>query len=121
MFKYFDTVQKLSREGFEAASAVPAALTKEFQAVAEGQKNYSNKAIEEAQAYVRKISAMKSFDEAVAAQTDFFNAARRDFWDHAGKLNDFYFNSLRALIKPAERASSASTPAKESAARSKAA
>ena len=121
MFDYFDTVQKLSREGFDAATTVPAALTKEFQAAAEGQKNYSNKAIQEAQAYVRKISGVNSFDEAVMAQRDFLNVTRRDFWDQAGKLNDFYFNFLRALIKPAERVSSESKSASEGPARSKAA
>lgn len=121
MFNYLDTMQKLSREGFEAATAVPAALTKEFQAAAEGQKNYSNKAIQEAQTYVRRISGVRSFDEAVAAQTDFLNAARRDFWDQAGKLNDFYFNSLRALIKPVEPAASEIKSASEAPARSKAA
>ncbi len=113
MFNYFDTVQKLSREGFEAATAVPAALTKEFQAAAEGQKDYSNKAIQEAQAYVRRISGVKSFDEAVSAQNDFLNMARRDFWDQAGKLNDYYFDFLRALLKPVERASSETKSASE--------
>ncbi|ARN79822.1 phasin family protein [Methylocystis bryophila] len=102
MFDYVDRVQRLSREGFEAATAVPAALTREFEVAAEGQKNYSSKAFQDAQVYARKILGVRSFGEAVEAQTEFLNGARRDYWDRARQLNDFYFNLLEALAKPTE-------------------
>ncbi|HMK88444.1 MAG TPA: phasin family protein [Methylocystis sp.] len=102
MTDYFESIQKLGKERFEAAAAASAAAVKEFEAAAREQQDYSKRAFEEAQSFGRKLFSVKSLDEAVKAHSEYFETARRDFWDQVSKANSLYFSFAKKLVKPAD-------------------
>lgn len=119
MSDYFETLQKLGKERFDAAAAVSASFAKEFEAAAADSQNYSKKSFQDTQAYVQKLMGVKSLDEAMEAHSDFVKVARRAFFDQADKLGDLYFNFAKKMVKPADGA--IAKIASESFAKSKAA
>jgi hypothetical protein len=101
---YFEALQKLGKERFDAVAAASASLAKEFEAVAEDSHNYSKKSFQDTQAYVQKLLGVKSFDEAIEAHSEFVKIARRDFIDQANKLGDVYFNFAKKVLRSGDGA-----------------
>jgi hypothetical protein len=113
MVANFDSVQKLGKEQFEAASAVAAAVTKGWQSIAAETTDYSKKSFEKTRALAEKLVGVKKMDEALQIQSDFAKSAYEDFMAGATKIGELYTSMAKEAMKPVETAAKSFTSAAE--------
>ena len=68
------------------AAAPPAGL----QAIANAYRDYTRKSLEDAQSFAEKLSAARSLDKAVEAQTEFARQACETFADNSRKIRELH-------------------------------
>jgi phasin family protein len=76
-----------------AAKAVPspaAAPVAGIQAIANAYRDYTKQSLEDAQSFAEKLSAARSFDKAVEAQTEFARQACETFADNSRKIRELH-------------------------------
>lgn len=77
------------------AKAVPspspaAAPAASVQAIANAYRDYTKQSLEDAQSFAEKLSAARSFDKAVEAQTEFARQACETFADNSRKIRELH-------------------------------
>ncbi|TKW75316.1 MAG: phasin family protein [Bradyrhizobium icense] len=77
------------------AKAVPspapaAAPSASIQAIANAYRDYTKQSLEDAQSFAEKLSAARSFDKAVEAQTEFARQACETFADNSRKIRELH-------------------------------
>ena len=75
------------------AQAVPspaAAPAASIQAIANAYRDYTKKSLEDAQSFAEKLSAARSLDKAVEAQTEFARQACETFADNSRKIRELH-------------------------------
>ena len=102
MFKSFEDLQAMNKDGIEAFTASSAALTKGFQAFAQEVADYSKKSFEKSTAVWQNAVSAKSFDKAAETQQAFakesFDTAVAEFT----KLGELASAAAKSAFKPYE-------------------
>lgn len=102
MFKSFEDVQTLSKEGLEAYTASAAALTKGFQSIAAETADFSRKSFEKGSQLVEKVAATKSFDKALEVQSGFAKEAYEAYVSQMTKIGEIFAATAKDAYKPFE-------------------
>ena len=78
------------------------ALSVDFQTLATAYGNYTKKSFEQTQAFVEKLSGVRSLDKAVEIQTEFAKQAYETFVTESQKIRELYSGLARQSFKPLE-------------------
>lgn len=74
----------------QAAPSPAAAPAAGIQAIAEAYRDYTRKSLKDAQTFAEKLSAARSLDKAVEAQTEFARQACETFADNSRKIRELH-------------------------------
>lgn len=88
-----DTTHHQPVKPAEVAQAAPsptAAPVAGIQAIANAYRDYTRKSLEDAQTFAEKLSAARSLDKAVEAQTEFARQACETFADNSRKIRELH-------------------------------
>jgi hypothetical protein len=100
MINGFEDVQKVGRESVSRAVESFGALSRGWQTLASETAGYSKQAFEDGAAHVEKLLGVKSFDVAVAAQTDFVKASYEKAVGQATRFGELYLDVVKDVVKP---------------------
>jgi hypothetical protein len=73
------------------------------QAIATAYSDYSRRAWQESRSFVEKLMEVRSFDRAIALQTEFATRAYVDFVAESQKICQLYAEIAQQLLRPWER------------------
>jgi hypothetical protein len=82
------------------ASETP--LSVDFQTLATAYGNYTKKSFEQTQAFVEKLSGVRSLDKAVEIQTEFAKQAYETFVTESQKIRELYRGLAKQNLRPFE-------------------
>jgi hypothetical protein len=100
MTNHFEDVQKVGRESVSRAVESFGALSRGWQTLASETAGYSKQALESGAAHVEKLLGVKSFDVAVAAQTDFVKTSYEKAVGQATRFGELYLDVVKDVVKP---------------------
>ena len=108
MFYNLDTLQKQNQANFDMAVKSYEALTKGVQEISKETTEFSKKYIENSTSAWEKVSAAKSVDKAVEAQSEFAKGAYEAFVAQGTKIGQIYTDMAKDAYKPFEKAAAPS-------------
>lgn len=85
-------------------------LSVDFQTLATAYGNYTKKSFEQTQAFVEKLSGVRSLDKAVEIQTEFAKQAYETFVTESQKIRELYRGLAKQNLKPFEGVVAKKTP-----------
>ena len=94
----------------DAAVAPENAVPVDFQTLATAYGNYTKKSFEQTQAFVEKLSGVRSLDKAVEIQTEFAKQAYETFVTESQKIRELYRGLAKRNLKPFEGMVAKKTP-----------
>ena len=94
----------------QADPAVGNALSVDFQTLATAYGNYTKKSFEQTQAFVEKLSGVRSLDKAVEIQTEFAKQAYETFVTESQKIRELYRGLAKQNLRPFEGIVAKKTP-----------
>lgn len=97
-----EEIQQYGKEQFESAAASAGDVQKSFQAIAAAVGDYTKKSFEDGQAYVEKLSNVKSLDKVMEVQTEFAKASYETFVAESQKIGALYADLAKQSFKPFE-------------------
>ena len=86
----------------DPAAASGNALSVDFQTLATAYGNYTKKSFEQTQAFVEKLSGVRSLDKAVEIQTEFAKQAYETFVTESQKIRELYRGLAKQHLRPFE-------------------
>src|SRR5450631_2744768 len=86
------------------------ALSVDFQTLATAYGNYTKKSFEQTQAFVEKLSGVRSLDKAVEIQTEFAKQAYETFVTESQKIRELYRGIAKQNLRPFEGIVAKKTP-----------
>jgi Phasin protein len=86
------------------------ALSVDFQTLATAYGNYTKKSFEQTQAFVEKLSGVRSLDKAVEIQTEFAKQAYETFVTESQKIRELYRGLAKQNLRPFEGLVAKKTP-----------
>jgi hypothetical protein len=86
----------------DPAAASGNALSVDFQTLATAYGNYTKKSFEQTQAFVEKLSGVRSLDKAVEIQTEFAKQAYETFVTESQKIRELYRGLAKQNLRPFE-------------------
>jgi hypothetical protein len=86
------------------------ALSVDFQTLATAYGNYTKKSFEQTQAFVEKLSGVRSLDKAVEIQTEFAKQAYETFVTESQKIRELYRGLAKQNLRPFEGSVAKKTP-----------
>jgi hypothetical protein len=95
---------------FEPAAASEPPLSVDFQTLATAYGNYTKKSFEQTQAFVEKLSGVRSLDKAVEIQTEFAKQAYETFVTESQKIRELYRGLAKKNLQPFEGLVARKTP-----------
>jgi phasin family protein len=110
MFKVED-MQNYGKEQYETAVAAASTVQSGLQAIASAYGDYTKKSYEDTKSFVEKITAVKSLDKAIEAQTEFAKTAYETFVADSQKIAGLYGDLAKQAFKPMEGLVAKFTPA----------
>jgi len=102
MINGFEDAQKAGRESVNRAMQSFSALSKGWQTMATETAGFSKQSLEDGAAHFEKLLGVKSFDVAVAAQTDFMKASYEKAVGQAARFGELYLDLVKDVVKPFE-------------------
>jgi hypothetical protein len=94
----------------QADPAVGNALSVDLQTLATAYGNYTKKSFEQTQAFVEKLSGVRSLDKAVEIQTEFAKQAYETFVTESQKIRELYRGLAKQNLRPFEGIVAKKTP-----------
>lgn len=94
----------------DPAVAPENAVPVDFQTLATAYGNYTKKSFEQTQAFVEKLSGVRSLDKAVEIQTEFAKQAYETFVTESQKIRELYRGLAKRNLKPFEGLVAKKTP-----------
>jgi Phasin protein len=85
-------------------------LSVDFQTLATAYGNYTKKSFEQTQAFVEKLSGVRSLDKAVEIQTEFAKQAYETFVTESQKIRELYRGLAKQNLRPFESVAAKKTP-----------
>ena len=112
-----EPVQSAKPEPVQSVKAEPCrdgksgnALSVDFQTLATAYGNYTKKSFEQTQAFVEKLSGVRSLDKAVEIQTEFAKQAYETFVTESQKIRELYRGLAKQNLRPFEGMAAKKTP-----------
>ncbi|KIZ40593.1 MULTISPECIES: phasin family protein [Rhodopseudomonas] len=105
-----EEIQQYSKEQFDTAVASASSLQKGYQAIAAAVGDYTKKSFEDGNAFVEKLSGVKSLDKAIEVQTEFAKSAYETFVAESQKIAGLYTDLAKQSFKPLESMAAKFTP-----------
>lgn len=96
--------QKFGKEQFETAVANAGEFTKGLQAIFTAYGDYAKKAMEDGNAFVEKLTGVKSIEKAVELQTEYAKSSYETFVAESKKIGELYVELAKQTYKPLEGA-----------------
>ena len=94
--------QKYGKEQMESAAASAGEFAKGVQAIMTAYSDYAKKAIENGNAFVEKLSGVKSFEKVVELQTEYAKSSYETFVAESKKIGELYVDLAKQSYKPFE-------------------
>ena len=107
-----EEIQQYGKEQFESAVASATTLQNGAQAIATAVGDYTKKSFEDGNAYVAKLSGVKSLDKAIELQTEYAKSAYESFVAESHKIGELYADLAKQAYKPFEGFVAKMTPAR---------
>ncbi|MEH2469548.1 hypothetical protein V1281_001204 [Nitrobacteraceae bacterium AZCC 2161] len=107
-----EEIQQYGKEQFESAVASATTLQNGAQAIAAAVGDYTKKSFEDGNAFVTKLSGVKSLDKAIEMQTEYAKSTYDAFVAESQKIGDLYADLAKQAYKPFEGFVSKMTPAR---------
>jgi hypothetical protein len=95
---------------FDPGVASEPPLSVDFQTLATAYGNYTKKSFEQTQAFVEKLSGVRSLDKAVEIQTEFAKQAYETFVTESQKIRELYRGLAKQNLRPFEGSVAKKTP-----------
>ena len=102
MVKNFDDVQKMSKDGTEAAMQSLSSVSKTAQAIATESAEYARKSFEQNATTLEKLMGIRSVEGAIEVQTAYAKTAYEGFVAQATKMSALYADLAKSSYKPFE-------------------
>jgi hypothetical protein len=102
MMKNFDDMQKLGKEGVDAAMQSFAATSKGMQVLATEYADYARKSFEQGSSAVEKLIDARTPERVFEVQSEFVKNAYENFVAQASKLGELYAGVAKQSYKPLE-------------------
>jgi hypothetical protein len=97
-----EEIQQYGKEQFESAVASATTLQNGAQAIATAVGDYTKKSFEDGNAFVTKLSGVKSLDKAIEMQTEYAKSAYDAFVAESQKIGELYADLAKQAYKPFE-------------------
>jgi phasin family protein len=97
-----EEIQQYGKEQFETAVASAGNFQRGFQAIATTVGDYTKKSFEDGNAFVEKLSGVKSLEKAIEAQTEYAKSAHEAFVAESQKVAELYADLAKQAFKPFE-------------------
>ena len=110
MFKVED-MQNYGKEHYETVVAAASTVQNGLQAIASAYGDYTKKSYEDTKSFVEKLTAVKSLDKAIEAQTEYAKTAYETFVADSQKIAGLYGDLAKQAFKPMEGLVAKFTPA----------
>jgi phasin family protein len=110
MFKVED-MQNYGKEHYETVVAATSTVQNGLQAIASAYGDYTKKSYEDTKSFVEKLTAVKSLDKAIEAQTEYAKTAYETFVADSQKIAGLYGDLAKQAFKPMEGLVAKFTPA----------
>jgi len=94
--------QKYGKEQFETAVQNAGEFTKGLQAIFTAYGDYAKKAIEDGNAFVEKLTGVKSIEKALELQTEYAKTSYETFVAESKKIGELYVDLAKQTYKPFE-------------------
>lgn len=94
--------QKYGKEQMETAVASAGEFTKGVQAIMTAYSDYSKKAIEDGNAFVEKLSGVRSIEKAFELQSEYAKASYETFVAESKKIGELYVELAKLSYRPFE-------------------
>lgn len=107
-----EDIQQYGKEQFESAVASAATLQNGAQAIAVAVGDYTKKSFEDGNAFVTKLSGVKSIDKVLEVQTEYAKSAYESFVAESHKISELYVDLAKQAYKPFEGFVAKMTPAR---------
>ena len=107
-----EEIQQYGKEQFESAVASATTLQNGAQEIAAAVGDYTKKSFEDGNAYVAKLSGVKSLDKAIELQTEYAKSAYESFVAESHKIGELYADLAKQAYKPFEGFVAKMTPAR---------
>ena len=107
-----EEIQQYGKEQFDTAVASATSLQSGYQAIATKMGYYTKKSMEDGQAFVEKLSGVKSLDKAIEVQTEFAKSAYESFVAESQTIAEMYADLAKQSFKPFEGMVSKFKPAR---------
>ncbi|MBB6013029.1 phasin family protein [Aquamicrobium sp. NLF2-7] len=98
----YEDFSKYGKEFADSGLKSLASLSKGAQAIAVEASEYTKKSLETGSAAFEKLLSAKSFEDALAIQTDYAKQAYESFVAEATKFGDLYSDLAKEAYKPFE-------------------
>ena len=107
-----EEIQQYGKEQFESVVASAATMQNGAQAIAAAVGDYTKKSFEDGNAFVTKLSGVKSLDKAIEAQTEYAKSSYEAFVAESQKIGELYADLAKQAFKPFEGFVAKMTPAR---------
>jgi hypothetical protein len=97
-----EQIQQYGKEQFESAVASATTLQNGAQAIAAVVGDYTKKSFEDGNAFVAKLSGVKSIEKAVEMQTEYAKSSYEAFVAESQKIGALYTDLAKQAYKPFE-------------------
>ena len=97
-----EEIQQYGKEQFDTAVASASSLQKSYQAIAAAVGDYTKKSFEDGNAFVEKLSSVKSMDKVIELQTEYAKSAYETFVAESQKIAGLYTDLAKQTFKPLE-------------------
>lgn len=105
-----EDMQQYGKEQMESATAAAGGVQKGLQAIASAYGDYSKKSFEEGNAFVEKLSGMKSMDKVLELQAEYAKSSYETFVAESQKIGALYADMAKQSFKPFEGMMSKTNP-----------
>jgi hypothetical protein len=104
MDQAFDEIQKVGKDGFDAAIRSFGEVNKGFQAIAAEVTGYSKRALEDGTRTFEQLAGAKSVEQAIEIQSQYVKRAYDAYTAEVSKLGEMYVGLARNAYQPVKSA-----------------
>jgi hypothetical protein len=97
-----EDMQQYGKEQMESATAAAGDVQKSLQAIASAYGDYSKKSIETGNAFIEKLSGVKSMDKVLELQAEYAKSSYETFVAETQKISTLYADMAKQTFKPFE-------------------
>ncbi len=103
MNQQFETIQKFSKDSFEATTTSLKVVSKGAQSIAAETADYAKKSFEQGTAALEQLVGAETLKNAIQIQADYAKATYEGFVAQTTKVSGFYADLAMEAFKPHER------------------